>query len=263
VQENAEAAFWENRLSITTEMEALISVYGAIFWKESTDSEVHETEVHKNQCDNRRLNFSVVPSVMPSQEDITPFFNWWFSHINSGCERPTLMTRIRTFYSYSQWDDIVYPGIVLERILYGLKYNAELTTVKSGKRIPWILSKCLFTFVSYLLFLIHVVVIVVVFIFGFFSLGHFWPRSMKKRLFHMHFSEHLSETEERNNKNDRLKDELRGDIERNHKNIRRIERTVESMRIKQQQGLDEQKEQAQLIRDILTQLERIAPAQRK
>jgi len=181
VHENAEAAFWENRLSITTEIEALISVYGAIFWKESTDSEVHETEVHKNQCDNRRLNFSVVPSVMPSQEDITPFFNWWFSHINSRCERPPIMTRIRTFYSYSQWDDIVYPGIVLERILYGLKYNAELTTVKSGKRIPWILSKCLFTFVSYLLFLIHVVVIVVIFIFGFFFIWAFLAKLHEKR----------------------------------------------------------------------------------
>jgi len=76
----------------------------------------------------------------------------------------------------------------------------------------------------------------------------------------MHFSEHLSETEERNNKNDRLKDELRGDIERNHNNIRRIERTVESMRIKQQQGHEEQ---AQFSRDILTQLEKIAKAQMK
>ena len=40
--------------------------------------------------------------------------------------------------------------------------------------------------------------------------------------------------DERNNKYDRLKDNLRGDIDRNHNNIRRIERTIESMKIKQQ-----------------------------
>ena len=55
----------------------------------------------------------------------------------------------------------------------------------------------------------------------------------------MHFSEHLSETEERNNKYDRLKDELKGDIERNHNNIRCIERTIDSIKIKQQQGHEE------------------------
>ena len=75
----------------------------------------------------------------------------------------------------------------------------------------------------------------------------------------MHFSKHLSETEERDNKNDRLKDELRGDM-RNHINIRHIDRTVDSMRIKQQQGHEGQ---AQLNRDILTQLEKIAKAQSK
>ena len=44
----------------------------------------------------------------------------------------------------------------------------------------------------------------------------------------------FGEMEELSNKSDKSKEEVRGDIDRNHNNIRRIERTIESMKIKQQ-----------------------------
>ena len=60
--------------------------------------------------------------------------------------------------------------------------------------------------------------------------------------------------EELSNKNDKSKEELRGDIERNHNKIRLIERNIDnmkididSMKIKQEQGLE-------LSRGIMTQL---------
>ena len=168
VQKDSKIAFWENRLSITTEMEALSNIWCNFSWKKSNESEVYEIKP-------QRLNFSVVPSLMSSNERATPFFNWWFSHTNSGCACPHLMMRMYAFYSYSQWDDIVYPGIVLERILHGLKYNVSL----ESQSHPSILPRTIVKTASNHLFLIHVVAIIIIFIFGLFSFG-IWPEAMKK-----------------------------------------------------------------------------------
>jgi len=295
VLKDSKTAFWENRLSITTEIEALSNICHNFSWKKTNESEVCEIKT-------QRLNFSIVSSLISSNEKCAPFFNWWSSHTNSGCECPYLMTRMYAFYSYSQWDDIVYPGIVLERILHGLKYNEELSHPSNTDKVPLntdqshppsteqshpsILSRIIVKIVLYHLFLIHVVAIIVVFIFGLFSFGN-WPEAMKFFLFHMDTKHHFGEMEELSNKNDKSKEELRGDIdrnhnqirliveevrgdiERNHNKIRLLERNIDSIKIKQAQGLTvmdnmkididsikvKQEQGLELSRCILNQLE--------
>jgi len=247
VLKDSKTAFWENRLSITTEIEALSNICHNFSWKKTNEYEVCE-------LNTQRLNFSIVPSLISSNEICTPFFNWWFSHTNSGCECPHLMTRMYAFYSYSQWDDIVYPGIVLERILHGLKYNEEIVTeythpLNIEQSHPSILSRIIVKMVLYQFFFIHVVAIIVVFIFGSFSFGIFWPEAMKKSLFHMDTKHHFNEMEELSNKNDKSKEELRGEI-------RILERNIDNMKIKQEQGLE-------LSRGIMHQLEKMELVMRK
>jgi len=61
--------------------------------------------------------------------------------------------------------------------------------------------------------------------------------------------------EELSNKNDRLKEELKGDIERNHSNIRLIERNIDNMKIDIDSIKIKQEQGLELSRRILNQLE--------
>ena len=110
------------------------------------------------------------------------------------------MMRMYAFYSYSQWDDIVYPGIVIERILHGLKYNVSL----ESQSHPSILPRTIVKTASNHLFLIHVVAIIIIFIFGLFSFG-IWPEAMKESLFHVDTKHEFGEMEKLSNKNDQSK----------------------------------------------------------
>jgi len=61
--------------------------------------------------------------------------------------------------------------------------------------------------------------------------------------------------EELSNKNDRSKEELKGDIERNHNKIRLIERNIDNMKIDIDSIKIKQEQGLELSRRILNQLE--------
>merc|ERR1740124_1599331 len=116
VQNEAQTAFWENRLSTTIEIEAMLGIYTPL------DKYLKKTFKFS---ETTRFNFLVASSQSADVGNSKSFFNWWFSPVAMSDKIPTLRMRLQAFYSYSLWDDIIYPGEVLERILLGVNYDFD------------------------------------------------------------------------------------------------------------------------------------------
>jgi len=240
VQNDANTAFWDNRFSITTETELLWSLFPCLKGK---------LRKHFFDTTTRRINFLDESSQNENTRNLEDriharnldvFFNWWFSHTSWGAEIPNLWVRLQAFYGFSLWEDIIYPGIVLERILLGVNYDVDLVKIgnvpkigshttspstnatdvnsvpvtvekKSSKGFPWFLLRFIVKIFLWFLFTVHIVIIFSVFICGLFSFGLLWPQGMKRSLFHISSEPDVNEIKELSNENGKLKEELRKD----------------------------------------------------
>jgi len=222
VQDDAKTAFWDDRLAITTEIESL--------WRHLFPCLQHSLRTQFLAIEDVRFNFSVEASRKEEVDaDSDNFFNWWFAPMAREFSRPSLFKRLQAFYSYSVWEDIIYPGVVLERVLLGLKHDAGFEDVKHEQKLSklfqWNLARGMVITILWFLFIIHVVIMVTVFICGMVPLGLFWPHQMKQYLFHESTEPNVSEIKELRSDNDKLKEDLRKDYYKLSRGIEEIKTT--------------------------------------
>ncbi len=207
VQNDAEKAFWLHRLSLVQEIESLCfqlkrysthsfclcrkSANGYLQKEENTPLQrTLSTSSHgQKPLDNdgtgmERFCFLASPSYHEQErfqddEELRNFTDWWFSTGDQVLvHRPNFTERMLVFYNYSQWDEVIFPGKVFERIFLGFKYNAVLST-----EAPNMFVVLLVKIVAWIFFCVHIFVAVITFISGLFF-GFLWPKPMKKWLFH-------------------------------------------------------------------------------
>jgi len=234
VQEASYTAFWDNRYSLTTETDLLWSLLPCPKeYLEYLRNDFFDTN-------KGRINFLDESSQNENIGNSDVFLGWWFSPTSWDGEIPNLWVRLQAFYSYSLWEDIIYPGIVLEKILLGVNYDVDLVKIgnvpkigshttspstnatdvnsvpvtvekKSSKGFPWFLLRFIVKIFLWFLFTVHIVIIFSVFICGLFSFGLLWPQGMKRSLFHISSEPDVNEIKELSNENGKLKEELRKD----------------------------------------------------
>merc|ERR1740124_2012084 len=112
-----------------------------------------------------RFNFLVASSQSTDVGSSQPFFNWWFSSLTVSDKIPALGERLQAFYRYSLWDDIIYPGEVLERILLGVNYDLNDNSEEMANRNnPSRTSKAIVKIILWCLLIVNMVIMIIIFI---------------------------------------------------------------------------------------------------
>lgn len=236
VQHDAKNAFWDNRLSVTTEIDSFWSLFPFL------GKYLRKRFVFQK---DPRINFlyGLSQEVDVELKKSDPFFDWWFAPLIWGVPCPDLLVRLKAFYLYSLWDDIIYPGVVLERVVLGLNHNAELATAENddelGQRLRSTVSRAIVKIFLWCLLIVHIMIMLIVFICGLFF-GITWPQAMTRHLFHVSTDPDMGEIKELSLENDKLKEELR-------KDYYKLRRDIEE----QKSGYKE------LSRDIIIQVEKL------
>jgi len=160
-RERGRIAFWKKRLAFITEISFSISDFECL----------NAREVITKNAEMDRIDFSKVPPNIFKREDFTEedicFFYWWRQ--NKDVYRPSFSSRLRVFFRRAEISQILLPGLEFERVISGEREKVNRT---HGTR--------LFLFI---LFPIIPIVLTALFLLGFFSLGLFWPRWLKRYLF--------------------------------------------------------------------------------
>jgi len=204
VQNNADKVFWVRRLSLIKEVDSLRSFMKKLFYMMGTADSgslrgtimLAYRRVKQKKCGIERFSFHFNPSdddyadqkvfTLSSdddyvdQKDFDLFFGWWFCTDDWG-DTPHLFLRLRILYFYSNWEDIVLPGKVFERILLSCTYKEDL---KEDSAVIYFAKASLVTLFAWVMLFIHVLSFLALFIVGFASFGLLWPTCLIKWLFH-------------------------------------------------------------------------------
>lgn len=204
VQNDAERVFWLHRLSLVQEFESLWTfLFSVCGFRSRNYDPINSNDVPINSNDVpiksgtiKRFSFLVMPSQSEQERFLDDtvlqtFTDWWFS-AKGQREKPVLFERMYMFYSYSNLDDVIFPGKAFERVFLGLKYDGSLKD-KSEKKVK-LISVGFVRIIAWVVFILHMLLAVVVFIAGL-LFGIFWPEPMKKYMFHEDiYSKELSKT---------------------------------------------------------------------
>lgn len=180
-------AFTRNRLAFAAGSQSLVSVLiYQHFWKGllrnreriATASRPEQSNLESNiENGQDRLSFEVFPDwkcLEESKGEDKQVLYWWFVSWEDH-ELPSLAVRLRVFFKRASLDEIFYPGDSFESLLMGVQRREKDKTsmlLSFGARI-----------MSYLLFIIFSVSLLVVFLAGSFTLGLLWPEKMRDLLF--------------------------------------------------------------------------------
>jgi len=197
VTENAERAFWENRIAWISEMTLMLSLLKCLPEEKKPDSKKSiksslSQEEEKEACLTERIPFSVYPGIEIARSIPGDFGWWWFEaypHL-----MPSFITRFIIFYKYADWSDILFPSKVFELLFMGLPYNADIGAkeykyFRNGEDdkkivIPISIFKLLLgKLCAWVVFSFHVGLIILFFVAGLVTFGYFWPTAMKEKLF--------------------------------------------------------------------------------
>lgn len=195
VFDNAEKAFWQNRLALSEFSRFHVNIYNLPCCEEPV-KDVSKKKATKSV----RISFEKYPGWVKGHAILgESFFLYWFLYRLD--KRPPLKDRLLIFYKHAMWEEIIFPSKSFERILYGTHYDTEyLSMIEMWKRrVDWygclqkdeVLSPLVkilaYTFVVrcavFLAFFIHMFCIGVVFLVGLVSFGLLWPEYMKAWLF--------------------------------------------------------------------------------
>jgi len=190
VQNDAEKVFWVRRLSLIKEVESLRTFAKKLFHVNDPDNNdrdyrgtVFNTIMAKRSKKGRkkRFSFNFIPldDDYAEPDDITLFFGWWFSPAEWGVT-PPLPIRLRMFYLYSNWEDIVLPGKAFERILSSCSYKEDLEKYVT---VIYFVKAAMVRPLTWVALFIHSLCFLAIFVVGFASFGLLWPRPLIEWLF--------------------------------------------------------------------------------
>jgi hypothetical protein len=103
--------------------------------------------------------------------ELKDFYKWWYYSWKR--EQPPLKTRLYYFYLYASLTEIMFPEKVFQNIVFGLKYDEQLEGFKTA----------LGMMLGFIHLFLGVIVLIVVLILGFLTLGFLWPKAFNELLF--------------------------------------------------------------------------------
>lgn len=202
VTENAERAFWENRISWIAEMNLMLALFKCVCipGEKNIDTRksmsksiiaVAASQEEEQAYLTERIPFSVYPGI-EAAKSIPANFGWWwfeeFPHL-----KPSFVKRFIVFYKYSELGEILFPSKVFELVFIGLPYNADTGTEEysysregpHGKVTVSIAIYKLFLakICAWVVFCVHIVLFILIFVAGLVTCGYLWPIAMKEMLF--------------------------------------------------------------------------------
>lgn len=197
VFDNAEKAFWQNRLALSEFSRFYVNIYNLPCCEEPP------TKVSKKKVTHPvRISFEKYPGWVKGHAILgESFFLYWFLYRLD--KRPPLLDRLIIFYKHASWEEILFPSKTFERLLYGTHYDTEyLSMIEMWKKqvdwyghthsqkdevlTPWVkivLYTLIVRIAIFLAFFIHMLCVGTVFLVGLVSFGLVWPESMKAWLF--------------------------------------------------------------------------------
>jgi len=114
------------------------------------------------------------------EKDKQTFFKWWYYSWMCEMDRPPLSTRLWYYYTYASVGELLLPGDVFICILFGLKYDALVDDDRNHFHIGRSLCGRI---ISYMHFVLGIILVVVIFILGSVTFGLLWPLELKEFLF--------------------------------------------------------------------------------
>lgn len=216
VNADANFVFWGHRLDLLTDIEAMWDLFP--FLEEgiknspiifsgpnsmSSRNNVHERSTLKNLFRSpgtnsiTRFSFAELSSLKYVHEiamlldddkvdddEEMQYLYWWFSAKGYGGKCPSsLWTRIRVFYRYSVWEDIIYPGRVYTKVALSYKYYYDLIETATFSQRFFAVGA--FKIIAWFLFVGHVLIFIVLSVGGVFSFGFLWPTPMIEYLMNL------------------------------------------------------------------------------
>jgi len=220
VRMSAEKAFWMNRINTVCEIDSMLNLFkkvyeiitGRLKKKMCIDTSFFKKLKEKFTClccskkeeeDDKELQTSRFSFAIPPNEDLNTLprgiGSWWFQSLEA---IPSLYFRIRTFYSFALWREILFPDAELESILLGrnvksesggssiemFDYVRDMRNLESRSTLTTVLLFCA-KVMSWLFFLVHMIGVLIVFFVGLGTFGLLWPPPMKDYLFNGGLSE--------------------------------------------------------------------------
>ncbi len=179
VTAKSENTFWSTRLSFMVEISVIRDALDAdeidlrkLVSMTSYDEQEDNTKVpHIGRISFAQYDDNWMRTKCPDAH-VEAFFKWWYYPWR--LSPPSISTRLGYFYKYASPREIILPGQVFINVLFGCKYDHQW---KSRTRLPFALA------ISYIHFLVGIVIIMVIFLLGLCSFGCLWPKAMKKYLF--------------------------------------------------------------------------------
>lgn len=208
VQNDAEHSFWLHRYSLTQELYSVRRLFSFVpdlcKWNRSVHSQIGRFNFLDEATIPEYFSSSESVKSQARENELSIFLDWWLSPKDLEITPPTLGSRIKLYFLYSDWQDIIFPNEVIERILRGLKRQDEIKGDNTNffGRMKVNITRFLVKMLMILLFILSLVATIFIIVLGICTFGLAWPAPLTHFLFHAKTDPPKSSTENKVSKKD-------------------------------------------------------------
>ncbi|GFH59969.1 hypothetical protein CTEN210_16445 [Chaetoceros tenuissimus] len=210
VQNDAEHSFWLHRYSLTQELYSVRTFFFFVpnvlkKWNRNGHSQLGRFDfLDEATIPEYNLSSSESAKSQARENELSIFLDWWLSPKDLEIPPPTLVNRIKLYFLYSYWQDIIFPNEVIERILRGLKRqdNIKGENMNFFGRMKVNITRFLVKMLMILVFILSLVATAFIILLGICTFGLAWPSPLTHFLFHAKTDPPKSSTENKVSKKD-------------------------------------------------------------
>lgn len=209
VQNDAEHSFWLHRYSLTQELYSVRRMFSFVpdvcKWNRSVYSQIGRFNfLDEATIPEYNISSSENMKSQANERELHVFLDWWLSPKDLEITSPSLSNRIKLYFLYSDWQDIICPNEVIERLLRGLKRQDEIKgkNTKLFGRMKVNITRFLVKMLMILVFILSLVATIFIILLGICTFGLAWPAPLTHFLFHAKTDPPKSSTENKVSKKD-------------------------------------------------------------
>lgn len=209
VQNDAEHSFWLHRYSLTQELYSVRRLFSFVpdvcKWNRSVNSQIGRFNfLDEATIPEYNISSSENMKSQANERELHVFLDWWLSPEDLEITSPSLSNRIKLYFLYSDWQDIIFPNEVIERLLRGLKRQDDI----KGKNTNFVghmkvnITRFLVKMLMILVFILSLLATIFIILVGICTFGLAWPAPLTHFLFHAKSDPPKSSTENKVSKKD-------------------------------------------------------------